>query len=62
MTDWTAEYLKIISDCEQRQSKLSSWEEGYLDSVRDQIERGRTPSAKQLEKLDEIWERVTKHG
>ena len=56
---WADEYVQMIEDCEKRESKLSDWEAGFIDSLGKQIGDGRTPTLKQLEKLDAIWERVT---
>lgn len=56
---WADEYLRMLDDCERRESKLNDWERGFVDSLRRQIEDGKTPSAKQLDKLNDIWERVT---
>lgn len=53
---------QLIADCEAREGRLGDWERGFIDSLKDQLERGRTLSAKQLEKLGEIWERATARG
>ena len=58
-TQWTDEYLRMLEDCEKRESKLSEWEASFIDSLSVQIGRGRTPTAKQIEVLDRVWERVT---
>lgn len=62
MSDWTSEYLQQIDDCEAREHRLDDWSRGFIDSLRQQIENGRTPTTKQIEKLDEIWERATARG
>jgi hypothetical protein len=49
----------MLTDCEKRESKLSDWERGFVDSLSHQIAHGRTPTPKQIETLDSIWERVT---
>lgn len=59
MNHWTDEYATMLEDCEKRETRLSAWEAGFIDSLSKQIADGKTPSAKQLEKLDAIWERVT---
>jgi len=46
----------MINDCINRQSKLSDWEVEFIDTIMDRS----TLSPKQLEKLESIWERVTK--
>lgn len=53
------EHLTLITDCENRESKLSDWERGFIDSVRSQIEKGRALTDKQVQNLESIWERVT---
>lgn len=60
MTDWSSEYLRMIEDCECR--SLTEWEEGFIDSIRSQIEAGRRLTDTQVEKLDEVWERATSRG
>lgn len=59
---WASEYLQLIEDCEARESRLSEWDGTFLDSIKKQIENGRSLSPKQIEKLDEIWERATARG
>jgi len=60
--DWTSEYLQLIADCEARESRLTDWDRGFVDSLKQQIERGRRPSPKQIETLDGVWERATSKG
>lgn len=62
MAHRSSEYLTLIEDCENRSEKLSDWELGFMDSLRRQIEEGRMPSPKQVEKLDDAWNRVTSKG
>lgn len=59
---WADEYLQMIDDCVRRDSRLSDWERTFLDSLQRQLEDGKTPSPKQLDKLNETWERVTARG
>lgn len=56
---WSDEYARMLDDCEKRESKLSDWEIGFIDSLGMQIAAGRLPTAKQIAKLEAIWERVT---
>lgn len=58
-SQWTEEYGRMLVDCEKRESKLSDWERTFVDSLGQQIGRGRVPTAKQIETLGTIWERVT---
>ena len=62
MSDWTTEYLMLIEDCEKRSDRLDDWSLSFVDSLGRQIAEGRRPSPKQIEKLDEIWERATARG
>jgi hypothetical protein len=59
---WASEYLKLVDDCEKRESRLTEWEAGFIDSIRSQLEREKPLSQKQTETLDRIWERVTANG
>ena len=62
MSDWTDEYITLIEDCERRSEKLSDWELSFIDSLRRQLEDGRRPTIKQIEKLDDCWEKATARG
>ena len=53
------EIVQMIRDCMERESKLSDWERGFLDSVDTQLGRGKALTEKQDERLTTIWERVT---
>jgi hypothetical protein len=55
-------HLIVIEDCEKRESWLTDWERGFLDSVRSQLEKDLSLSEKQVATLDRIWERVTEKG
>ena len=59
---WESEYLTLLEDCEKREERLTDWERGFVDSLRRQIEGGRRPSVKQIEALDNVWERATAKG
>lgn len=61
-TTWADEYLTMLDDCEKREERLTDWERGFVDSLRRQIEQGCRPTAKQVETLDNIWERATARG
>ena len=62
MSDWTTEYLTLIEDCENRSERLDDWSLSFVDSLSKQIAAGRRPSEKQIEKLNEVWERATAKG
>jgi hypothetical protein len=62
MPDWSDEYITLLDDCEKREDRLTDWERGFVDSLRHQIEVGRRPSAKQIDALDNVWNRATARG
>lgn len=62
MSDWTSEYVTLLDDCEKREARLTDWERGFVDSLREQIAAGRRPTTKQIDTLDNIWERATARG
>ena len=62
MSDWRDEYRTLIEDCRKRERKLSAWDADFLDSISERLDESRTLSPKQLEKLDEIWEKATANG
>lgn len=62
MAHWSDEYMQQISDCEERESRLTEWEANFIDSLRSQLERGKPPTSKQIEVLDNIWEKATAKG
>jgi hypothetical protein len=62
MATWVDEYLAMVEDCEKRESRLTEWEAGFIDSIRSRLERELPLSAKQIETLDKIWERATSRG
>lgn len=53
------DHATMVTDCENRESKLSDWERGFIDSIGRQLAAGRSLSEKQIETLDKIWERIT---
>lgn len=59
---WENEYITMLEDCEKRESRITEWEQSFVDSLKDQILKGRRPSQKQIETLDNIWEKATARG
>lgn len=52
------EIFILIEDCERRESKLTEWEQKFIQSLSDQMEK--TPlTDKQIQRLERIWKRVT---
>jgi hypothetical protein len=62
MATWVDEYTTMIDDCEKRESQLTDWERGFIDSLRDWLGRGKPLTPKQTEALERVWERVTASG
>lgn len=60
MSDWADEYMRMIEDCEKRESKLTDWERGFIDSIKHRLEDGHALTRKQLDTIDNIWDRVTR--
>lgn len=56
------EISQMIADCEARESRLSEWERGFIDSISKQVDQGRSLTEKQDETLNKIWDRVTENG
>lgn len=53
---------QMIADCEARESHLTEWEQGFVQSLRDQVDRGRALTDRQAETLERVWARVTHKG
>lgn len=49
----------MIEDCMNRESKLSEWEAKFIDSIDSQLRGENSLTQKQLETLEQIWERIT---
>jgi len=59
---WKEEYLRMIDDCEDRESRLTEWEIMFLESIRGRIEAALPLSLKQTDILDRIWNHATARG
>jgi hypothetical protein len=53
------DHQQMVQDCENRESKLTDWERGFIDSISHQLTNGYRLSENQAGRLDAIWERVT---
>lgn len=53
------EQAQLLEDCETREEKLSDWERNFIDSIGKQMAEGHSLTDKQVERLEEIWEKVT---
>jgi len=62
--NWINEYLEMIKDCENRESRMTEWECKFISSLRDKLELTNPfpLTEKQVEKLDDIWNRITEEG
>jgi hypothetical protein len=54
-----AEYETMIEDCENRDHRLTEWERDFLDSIKVRVESWTRLTPGQVDKLNEVWERVT---
>lgn len=52
------EHQQMIEDCMERDTKLTEWEQRFIDSLAKQVSH-RALSERQAERLEQIWERVT---
>ena len=62
MTTWVEDCLQMADDCEKRESRLTDWEAGFVDSIKTALLDERLISQKQIDALNEIWERATENG
>ena len=53
------ETMTMIEDCLKRDSKMSTWECEFMESIKEQLISRGSLSEKQLDRLNEIWEKVT---
>ncbi len=59
MTNDHEENAQMVTDCENRESKLTEWERGFVQSCRERIDAGRALTDNMAERLEEAWNRVT---
>ena len=62
MADWRDEYHQQIADCRKRERMLSAWDADFLDSIESRLDDKKPLSPKQIECLEEMWERATAKG
>ena len=53
------ELKQMVDDCEARESKLTEWEIGFIDSINMRLERGIILTEAQETTLEKIWKRIT---
>lgn len=56
------EHEQQVADCERRESRLTDWERGFIDSVSRQLAAGRRLTERQADTLSTIWEKATEEG
>lgn len=56
------EHEQMIEDCESREGRLSDSDRVYVDSFAKQLRDGRSLSKRQVDVLDDIWEKATSNG
>lgn len=51
---------QMIDDCQNWQKKMNEWEQNFIASISQQYDERGTLSPAQHDKLESIWEKVTK--
>ena len=54
--------LQMLKDCEARAIRLSDWEKSFIGSLQKWLGWNPKLTKKQVETLDDIWERATADG
>ena len=62
MGTWVDEYMQMVDDCEKREARLTEWEVGFIDSIRNRLEKEIPLTPRQADTLDNVWERATSNG
>jgi len=62
MGKWSTVYVEMLDDCESRDDNMNDWESDFCESIREQLDNGRSLSTKQVEMLEKIWDRLTERG
>lgn len=60
--DLRTEQDQLITDCEQREERLTAWEADFIQSIREKFDAGFFLSERQLAVLDKIWTAATREG
>lgn len=58
----TNEYIEMISDCIDRESRMTQWESGFIESIDKWLADEKPLTEKQAETIEKIWARVTERG
>lgn len=62
MSENTDECEQLIKDCEKRIKRLDNWSQGFIKSLRRQVDRGGVLNEAQVTKLNEAWDKATARG
>lgn len=54
------EVITMIDDCIKRASKMSEWEQRFIESLKIQANNDKGLTHYQSMKLEDIWEKVTR--
>jgi hypothetical protein len=57
-----AEHQQMVDDCEAREERLTDWERGFVDSIKQRLANGQGLTTNQAARLDEVWEKATAKG
>lgn len=56
------EIIRMIDDCENRESRLIDWERDFISAMADWSDKGRSFTPKQADLIEMIWENATANG
>ena len=59
---WVDEYMEMVTDCEDRESRLTPWEVGFIASIHGLLDTQTFLTPRQVETLEKVWENVTRKG
>lgn len=62
MSELVEEWRQMVDDCVARESRLNEWEEKFIIDISDRLDNGKSLTEGQSDKLNEVWERITKKG
>lgn len=62
LADRLEEETVMIDDCMKRESRMTPWECDFIQSISEYRDGGGFLSNKQIDILNEIWDRVTEAG
>lgn len=54
------DHLELAAELLEVEEGLSDWEVEFVESVHSQLEQGRELTERQIEKLEQIWQKIFK--